>query len=940
MKKNIKIIIVLLLFILIIYIPNYSNSANTYYQYMRSGINAFPESYQSKLRQLSNKYPNWKFQAYYTGIPWDELIEKERDDSVHRNRVTVNAPQSWKHCGFVDDGWACASDAAVKYYLDPRNFLNETQIFQFVETSYNSNAQTLSTIQNSVRETFLDDTVTCKDFNNRTVTMSYSEIIIEAARRTNVSAFYIKSKIIQEVGIYGSGSVTGSYPGYKGYYNFFNYGAYDDGDDIANGLSFAKEKGWDSQYKAIIGGAELIGTQYINQGQNTAYFNKWDVVGTSILKEEESQTVRSSDMFWHQYMTNIQDPNSQSYSYKKLYANSLGSEITFIIPVYENMPSYTPMPQDINVTGIKLNQDIFVVNIDGTGDVIPEITPSNATNKDIDWRVSNSQIVRVWNGHFRGLAEGTTTVSAITIDGNYSASCKIIVRDPNKKYVQKIQIEKEKYISYINEALDISYSCYPVDSENTDLYWTTDKPEIIRVYGNRYRGLKEGKAKLIAITDDGKVRAESDVIIRDPNKVYVDEIELEKEQYIIEIDQAQDIIYTYTPQNAENAEFYWTSSNNEVLRVWGNRIRGLKEGVAEIIVKTLDETAEARVKVVVRDPNKQYIQEIIPEREQYTVNVNDAVDILYRYTPENAENTDLYWTSSNGEIIRVWGNRFRALKEGTAEVIVKTTDGTVEKRIQVIVKNDNTPMVQKIIPEKEQYTANVGEAVDIEYTYTPEDAQNAEFYWTSSNEEIIRVWGNRFRALKEGTAEVIVKTTDGTVEKRIKVTIKNVVKEIIPEKEQYTANVDEAVDIEYTYTPEDAQNAEFYWTASDEEIIRVWGNRFRALKEGTAEVIVKTVDGTVEKRIPVEVKSKSIPLVQEILPEEEQYIANVGEAVDIKYTYTPEDAQNAEFYWTSSNEEIIRVWGNRFRAIKEGTAEVIVKTTDGTIEKRIQVIIK
>ena len=574
-------------------------------------------------------------------------------------------------------------------------------------------------------------------------------------------------------------------------------------------------------------------------------------------------------------MTNIQDPNSQSYSYKKLYANSLNSEITFIIPVYNNMPDSNPMPQDIKVQGISINQDTFVVNINETGDAILKITPADATNKDVVWWVSNPEVVRVWNGHFRGLKEGIVTLTATTVDGGYSASCKVIVRNPNKNYVQSIQMEKEQYVSYVDEAFDIAYTCYPLDSANTDLYWITDNPEVIRVFGNRYRGLKEGTAKLIAVTDDGKVRAESKVIIRDKNKLYVDKINLDKESYIIGIDQALDIGFTYTPTNATNAEFYWTSSNDEVLRVWGNRIRGLKEGTAEVIATTLDGTVETRATVVVRNSNQSYVKEIKTEKEEYTAKVDEAVDISYTYAPTDAANAEFYWTSSDDEILRVWGNRFRTLKQGTAEVIVRTLDGTFEKRIKVTVKETtNEPTVsyvKEIKTEKEEYTAKVDEAVDISYTYAPTDAVNAEFYWTSSDDEILRVWGNRFRALKPGIAEVIVKTLDGTIEKRIKVTVKEItneptisyVKEIKTEKEEYTAKVDEAIDIPFTYTPTDAVNAEFYWTSSDNEILRVWGNRFRALKPGIAEVIVRTLDSTIEKRIKVVVKEENVVLYPE-----------------------------------------------------------------------------
>ena len=349
-----KKVILLAITILIIFIflsTNFVQAATTYKQSVKTGIDAFPASYQVKLRALANKYPNWVFQAYNTGISWNDLISKERDESVHRNRVPYNSPASWKNsCDFTENGWSCASDDIVKYYIDPRNFLTETQIFQFVETSYNPDIQTLAAIKKSVSGTFLDKTITCKNFNNKNVTMSYSEIIIEAAKQSNISAFYIKSKIMQEVSSrsgtkWGSDSVTGTYKGYKGYYNFFNYGAYDEGDPIANGLQFAKQHGWDSPYKAIIDGAKLIGSKYIEQGQNTAYFNKWDVVGTKILKNGQTQTVSSAEMFSHQYMTNIMDPNSQAASTYNLYKNSLNSKITFIIPVYNNMPSSVPMPE-------------------------------------------------------------------------------------------------------------------------------------------------------------------------------------------------------------------------------------------------------------------------------------------------------------------------------------------------------------------------------------------------------------------------------------------------------------------------------------------------------------------------------------------------------------------------------------------------------------------
>ena len=332
----------------IIIIPK-NELAASYTQTVKSGIESFPEEYRPILENLKNSYPNATFEAYYTGISWDELIENET--KVHtRNTVINSSDSSWKcSCGKVVSGYACASQEIIEYYIDPRNFLNEVNIFQFLEISYNENVHTLSGIEKAVKNTFLDDNVTFTRYG-QTKTMSYAEIILDAAKQSNMSPYSITTKIIQEVGSKGSSSVSGNYPGYEGYYNFYNYGAYDSGNAIVNGLEYAKTQNWDNQYDAIIEGAELLANSYTNAGQNTAYFYKWDVVGNSILKAGETKTISSSALFSHQYMTNIQDPTNQSKRLYNTYAQNglLNGQLNFIIPIYEAEGSANKLPSGID----------------------------------------------------------------------------------------------------------------------------------------------------------------------------------------------------------------------------------------------------------------------------------------------------------------------------------------------------------------------------------------------------------------------------------------------------------------------------------------------------------------------------------------------------------------------------------------------------------------
>ena len=393
-KVLILLIIIAVLSIFIIPIKNVY-AATTYTQSLKSGISNFPKEYQEVLNQIKKLHPKWTFEAYYTGIPWNTLILNETA-SHGRNRVISSSDYSWKcSCGNLASGYVCASEGITKYYLDPRNFLNEVNIFQFLEISYNSKIHTIDGIKKAVKGTFLDKEVTytliekkevevevaptvseTENMENAVIltpqikkelqdveveyTKHYADIILEAAKKSNMSPYSIVTKIIQEVGTNGSSSVSGTYEGYTGYYNFYNLGAYDTGNAIVNGLKYAREKGWNNQYDAIIEGAEEIANSYTNAGQNTAYFYKWDVVGNKILQSGKTQSVSGSTMFWHQYMTNVQDPTSQSKSLYNTYAknNILDESLNFIIPVYDSMPAEVSMPSGLTTE----DGDLYYVN--------------------------------------------------------------------------------------------------------------------------------------------------------------------------------------------------------------------------------------------------------------------------------------------------------------------------------------------------------------------------------------------------------------------------------------------------------------------------------------------------------------------------------------------------------------------------------------------------
>ena len=448
-QYSIKFIALICLVIMfnILVLPRISYAA-TYSQIVRSGIGSFPVEYQEYLNNLRELHPNWTFDAYYTGISWSDFLANETDHS--HNRIIASSDPSWKcSCGNVASGYACASSSIISYYADPRNFLNEINVFQFLEISYNSNVHTLSGIEAIIRNTFMNTRIQCTNKAGQNINMTYAEIILDAAKKSNMSPYSIATKIIQEVGSNGSSSITGTVPGYEGFYNFYNYGAYDSGNAIANGLQYAKTKGWNNQYDAIVEGACLLADSYTNAGQNTAYFYKWDVVGSSILKAGYSQNVTTSNLFRHQYMTNVQDPNSQSNILYNTYVktNAIDGNLNFIIPVYNDMPSTNKIPSELTdgdgeLHYVNCTDGLFVRSAPNTSGTILATLYKDTTVAVLQKDCSTDSSGRVWSKvKLSSGIIGYTASQYLTPSNsnNYSESTESVIATAHTTYALKLR---------------------------------------------------------------------------------------------------------------------------------------------------------------------------------------------------------------------------------------------------------------------------------------------------------------------------------------------------------------------------------------------------------------------------------------------------------------------------------------------------------------------
>ncbi len=306
----------------------------------------FPESYKQKLRILHSLYPNWIFEAQHTGLKWADVIAAEGKvgmNLVHKSEVNsmksvAEGAYDWNTGSWIEydsGGWVPTSVSMVEYAMDPRNFLDETNIFQFIVQAYDTKEMTASQITQKRRELqkMVRGTYLAGDCEGR----PYVDVIMDAAAQSGCCPLILASAMIQEQGIDGTGSsISGTVSGYENYYNYFNIGAYKSGSmsAVERGLWYASGSGsgatsygrpWNTRQKAIIGGARYYSDQFVKRGQDTIYLKKFNVQGSSL--------------YGHQYMTNVQGAIGEGRHVSKAYdASARKAALVFKIPVYITMP--------------------------------------------------------------------------------------------------------------------------------------------------------------------------------------------------------------------------------------------------------------------------------------------------------------------------------------------------------------------------------------------------------------------------------------------------------------------------------------------------------------------------------------------------------------------------------------------------------------------------
>ncbi|MEE0559855.1 MULTISPECIES: SH3 domain-containing protein [Ruminococcus] len=429
----------------------------------------FPESYKPYLRKLHEQHPKWIFTAQKLGVDWNTALKEEC--VVGRNLVHSSALASWKSMekgaydfngGYwygLDGSWVAASKEIIMYYMDPRNFLNDTYIFMFENQSYDPSYQTESGVKTILADTFMSGSYTCPDTKKK---YTYSQTFMDAAKKSGVSPYHLASRCRNEQGVNGAPQSLGTVKGYENYFNFFDIQAYATSTMTAAemGCKYAKTTNptyllpWTNQYKSIVGGSIFLGTGYITKGQDTLYLQKFDMVDGG------------NGLYYHQYMTCVFGQANEAISLKNAYSQDiLNSAMEFKIPVYNNMPDkLCPKPtssgdnnnylKSLSVSGTSISPKFDKFTASYTAKVNAEVSSVtvNANPLGKSAKVSGKGKVSLKTG------ENTIKLTCTAASGVKRTYTIKITRKAASQTLQQGDVNGDKYLTVVDALLMLRYN--------------------------------------------------------------------------------------------------------------------------------------------------------------------------------------------------------------------------------------------------------------------------------------------------------------------------------------------------------------------------------------------------------------------------------------------------------------------------------------------------
>ena len=297
--------------------------------------------------------------------------------------------------------------------------------------------------------------------------------------------------------------------------------------------------------------------------------------------------------------------NSKSSDTSKTAETSKSSESsnTKTTPTKKIAAETEESSSNIEAKSISLNKSSLTLKAGETATLTATINPSNATDKTVHWKSTNSSIVTVNNGKITAIKEGNATITASTNCNCKEAICKVTVKaNSTIVNVSSITLNKTSITLEEGKTTTLTATINPSSATNKNITWSSNNTNVATVNNGTITANKAGTATITAISNNGK-SASCKITVKakeqpKPSTVEVTSITLNKASVTLEEGKTTTLTATVNPSNATNKNITWSSNNTNVATVNNGTITAKKAGTANIIAKSNNgKTATCKVTV-------------------------------------------------------------------------------------------------------------------------------------------------------------------------------------------------------------------------------------------------------------------------------------------------------------------------------------------------------
>lgn len=332
----------------------------------------------------------------------------------------------------------------------------------------------------------------------------------------------------------------------------------------------------------------------------------------------------------------------------------------------------------VKLTNITLDKSNITIKEKESTNLNITYTPSNATNKKVTWKSSNTNIVTVDSqGRISAINPGSATITAVSNDGGYVATCKITVEAISKK-VTGVALDKKELSIMAGEKTTLTATINPDYAENKNITWSSSDDDIVTVKNGEITAISPGNAEIKVTTEDGNKEAICTVTVTSPPIKSISFSETEKTVYI---ESSTKLITISEPINSIIENPIWTSTNETVATVENGIVKALSLGETTITVSNQDNTITASIKINVINKPKEKLNITI---EGYNLNFDPKVK-TYNLKIGNEEKLTIN-TNINKSKVKINGNQ--KLKNGSI-ITINIADEEKTTYVINIIKKEN-----------------------------------------------------------------------------------------------------------------------------------------------------------------------------------------------------------------------------------------------------------